>query len=54
MSAERAGLARYPASFLPGAGMTEMLAGSRGSQTWFCFRMIMAARALGLGMLGGV
>jgi anti-anti-sigma factor len=34
--------------------MTEMLAGSRGSQTLSCFRMIMAAQALGLDMLGGV
>ena len=34
--------------------MTEMQAGSRGSQTLSCFRMIMAAQALGLDMLGGV
>jgi len=40
-------------SFLPGAGMTGMRAGSRGSQT-FLFRMIVAAQALGVGMLGGV
>lgn len=30
MSAERAGLVRYPAGFLPGAGMTDVLAGSGG------------------------
>ena len=34
--------------------MTEMQAGSRGSQTWFRFRVMVAARAFGLGMLGDV
>ena len=34
--------------------MTEVQAGSGGSQTLFFFRMIMAAQALGLGMLGGL
>ena len=34
--------------------MTEMQAGSRGSQTWFRFRVMVAARAFGLGTLGGV
>jgi hypothetical protein len=34
--------------------MTEMRAGSGGSQTVYFFQMIKAVQALGLGMFGGV
>src|SRR5215472_202919 len=40
---------------LPARSWHDRSAGGQwGSQTWFYFRMIMAARALGLGTLGGV